>query len=148
MGRKRRNKIRGIAEPVLGREPLFIRLCSAFVDNLTLILRTALVTGALFLVQDLGDLYDRVTDRAVEDGTAQIELEKETLPAEDSAVEEPVINDRILHARNCTIAEYREEHYNECVDEPSSVYPRPEGDPDDIGFLASESSVLFASLDN
>jgi hypothetical protein len=61
---------------------------------------------------------------------------------------EPVINDRILHAKNCTIAEYREAHYDDCVDEPSSVYPRPEADPDDIGYLADDSPVMFASLDN
>jgi hypothetical protein len=148
MARKSRNKLRGIAEPVLGREPLFIRLCSAFVDNLTLILRTALVTGAFFLVQDLSEFYDRVTDDAVESETAQIEVEKDPVPADVIEVKEPVINDRILHARNCTIAEYREAHYDDCVDEPSVVYPRPEADPDDIGYLADDSPMMFASLDN
>lgn len=148
MARKRKKKSHGIAEPVLGREPLFIRLCSAFVDNLTLILRTALVTGAFFLVQDLSEFYDRVIDDAVETETAQIEVEKEPVPADVIEVKEPVINDRILHAKNCTIAEYREAHYDDCVDEPSVVYPRPEADPDDIGFLADDSPVMFASLDN
>jgi len=148
MARTHKKKLQGIAEPVLGREPLFIRLCSAFVDNLTLILRTALVTGALFLVQDLSDFYDRVADDAVEAETAQTEVETKPVPAEDIVVEEPVINDRILHARNCTITEYREAHYDDCVDEPSSVYPRPEADPDDVGFLTDDSPVMFASLDN
>jgi hypothetical protein len=148
IARKRKQKSHGIAEPMLGREPLFIRLCSAFVDNLTLILRTALVTGAFFLVQDLGDFYDRVADEVVEAETAQIAVEKEPVPAEDVAVTEPVINDRILHAKNCTIAEYREAHYDDCVDEPSVVYPRPEADPDDIGYLADDLPVMFASLDN
>jgi hypothetical protein len=148
MARRGKIKLRGIAEPVLGREPLVIRLCSAFVDNLTLILRTALVTGALFLVQDLSDFYDRVADDAVEAETAQIELEKEPVPDDVIEAKEPVINDRILHARNCTITEYREAHYDDCVDEPSVVYPRPEADPDDIGYLADESPVMFASLDN
>ncbi|NOR37757.1 MAG: hypothetical protein GQ577_13510 [Woeseiaceae bacterium] len=148
MARKRKQKLHGIAEPMLGRDPLFIRLCSVFVDNLALILRTALVTGALFLVQDLSDFYDRVADDSVEAETAQIAIENEPVPAEDIAVIEPVINDRILHAKNCTIAEYREAHYDNCVDEPSSVYPRPEADPDDIGYLADDSPVMFASLDN
>ena len=76
------------------------------------------------------------------------EPERENAPAEIMEVEVPVINDRILHARNCTIAEYREEHYDECVDEPSSVYPRPEAGPDDIGFLAADSPVLLARLEN
>jgi hypothetical protein len=148
MARRRKKRLRGIAEPVLGREPLFIRMCSAFVDNLALILRTALVTGAFFLVQDLSDFYDRVADDAVETETAQIAVENEPVPAEDIAVTEPVINDRILHAKNCTIAEYREAHYDDCVDEPSVVYPRPEADPDDIGYLADDLPVMFASLDN
>jgi hypothetical protein len=39
MARKSKQKLHGIAEPMLGREPLFIRLCSAFVDNPALILR-------------------------------------------------------------------------------------------------------------
>ena len=148
MARRRKSKLRGIAEPVLGCEPLLIRLCSAFVDNLTLILRTALVTGALFLVQDLSEFYDRVADGVIEAETAQIEIEKKPVPVEDIAIKESVINDRILHARNCTVAEYREAHYDDCVDEPSVVYPRPEAEPDDIGYLADDSPVMFASLDN
>ena len=49
---------RGIAPPVFVREPLLIRLCTAFVDNLTLILRTGLVMGALLLVHDLRILLE------------------------------------------------------------------------------------------
>ncbi len=146
MGRRRRNKLRGIAEPVLGREPLFVRLCSAFIENLTLILRAALVTGALFLVHDLSEFYDRVTDDAVEAETAEAESESAT--TEVTEVDVPVINDGVMHALNCTFTDYRDAHYDECVDEPSSVYPRPEADPDDIGFLAGDSPVMFASLDN
>ena len=52
MGAKRKRSLGGIFEPMLVREPLFIRLCTAFVDNLGLILRTALVIGALMLVQE------------------------------------------------------------------------------------------------
>jgi len=33
-------------------------------------------------------------------------------------------------------------------DEPSGVYPRPAADPDDIEFIADDSQVMFASLDN
>ena len=41
MARKLKQHLHGIAEPVLGREPLFVRSCSAFVNNLTRILQTA-----------------------------------------------------------------------------------------------------------
>jgi len=148
MARRRKKKLQGIAEPALGREPLFVRLCSAFVDNLTLILRTALVTGALFLVQDLSNFYDRVADDAVEAESAQNEAESESIPLEPIMPDEPVINEGVKHAMNCTYADYRESHYDDCVNEPSAVYPRPEADPDDIGYLADDSPVMFASLDN
>jgi len=52
-------KFRGIAAPVLVREPLLVRLCTTFVNNLTLILRTGLVMGAVLLVHDLRILLDK-----------------------------------------------------------------------------------------
>lgn len=47
MAAKRKPELRGIAAPTLTGEPLFLRLCAAFVDNLTLLLRTALVVSGL-----------------------------------------------------------------------------------------------------
>ncbi len=43
-----------IAAPVYVREPLFVRLCIGFVDNLTTILRTTFVVGAFMPLVDGG----------------------------------------------------------------------------------------------
>ena len=49
MARKHKRRLSGTAAPVLVREPLLLRLCSGFVNNLTLILRNAFIIGAILL---------------------------------------------------------------------------------------------------
>ena len=129
--------------------PLFIRLCEAFTDNLGLILRIALVCGAIVFVDELGDIREQFAPAGAD--TAAIE----TLPAEPSAEPErasgeaePWLSDGVRHALNCTHTEYRNRHYDECVQEPSDVYRRPDRNAeDDIGFLAREDLVLYARLE-
>ena len=61
----------------------------------------------------------------------------------------PVLTDGVLHALNCTYTEYRETHFDECVDEPSQVYPRPIGDdPGGAWNPDRNRPVLLAHLDN
>lgn len=150
MAQKRKRNFRGIAEPVLVREPLLVRLCVAFVDNLALILKTGLVLGAVLLVRDLRTFLDEVNQPVAESAPVPIvplEIEKVEEIVEIEA-QAPVLSDRVKQALNCTYANYRNTHYDECVKEPSSIYPRPEADPDDTGLIIFDSPVLFARLDN
>jgi len=145
MGAKRKRSLGGIFEPMLVREPLFIRLCTAFVDNLGLILRTALVIGALMLVQEFRTLTS-IGERAVAD--ADQPAPAGDMPARPpQAPAEPVITDRVRHYLNCTYETYRADHYAECVEEPSRVYTSPQPGPDDLGHFHEPAPVLLARID-
>ena len=61
---------------------------------------------------------------------------------------EPVLSDGVMHALNCTYQDYRDAHYDECVKDPSRIYPRPQADPDDTGHVFYDTPVLFAQLDS
>lgn len=143
MGAKRKRSLGGIFEPMLVREPLFIRLCTAFVDNLGLILRTALVIGALMLVQEFRTLTS-IGARAVADADQPVLTGD--MPATPQAPAEPVITDRVRHYLNCTYETYRADHYAECVEEPSRVYTSPQPGPDDLGHFHEPAPVLLARI--
>ena len=145
MAKKRRRKFRGIAEPVHVREPLFIRLCAAFVDNLTLILRTALIVGALVLVHDLRTLLDEPAQSVAESAPAPPPVPYDSAAAKP---QDPVLSDRVLHALNCTYEDYRNAHFDECVKDRSRIYLRPHADPDDTGHVIYDTPVLYARLDD
>ena len=49
MAVKKKQSFRGIAAPARSREPVLVRLCSAFVNNLSTVLKAGLVVGAVFL---------------------------------------------------------------------------------------------------
>lgn len=135
-----RNAFRGIAEPFLSHEPLLIRFCRGLVDNLTTILRTGLVIGAVVLLQDLRDFMAEnappVADVSPE-RAAPVEVEV-------AAPRLPVITESVEMALNCTYTEFRNEHYDECVQDGSRVYKRPGADPDDTSQLFEPPEVLFA----
>jgi hypothetical protein len=143
MTRGRQNEWRGIAEPVLVREPLLIRLCTAFVDNLTLLLKTAFVFGAVLLIQDLRTLLEDVSQP--EPAPAVV---VETQEIDDSEPRESMLTDSVKSALNCTYQDYRNAHYDECVKEPSRIYVRPQADPDDTGLVIREMPVMYARLEN
>ena len=145
MSRNRRNRLRGYAEPVLRGRPLFIRLCEAFVDNLSLILRIALIMGAISFVDTYLDQKAKLAPTD-ESQPEQIAVEEEP-PAPDSIPDsEEWKTPGVVHALNCTFAEYRDKHYDECVDDSSEVYKRPGADPDDTSFVPDDELVLYASL--
>ncbi len=140
MSRHRRNRLQGNAEPVLRERPLFIRFCEAFVDNLGLILRVALVVGAITFVNQLPDTSAPESSDVVaieQDSNEELEV-----PIEDETWKSP----GVLHALNCTYTDYREQHYDECVEDSSEVYKRPGADPDDTSFVPRDDLVLYASL--
>lgn len=144
MAVKHRRFVREIATPIRAREPLFVRLCTGFVDNLAMLLRTAFILGAFFLAQDLRTLYEKAAEPVAELDPAP------TLAATPGAIDvvedpEPVLSEGVIHALNCTFQDYRNAHYDECVKEPSSVYPRPGADPDDTGLVFYEAPILYAS---
>ena len=145
MAKDGRERIRGVAAPILVREPLFVRLCTAFVENLTLMLRTGLILGAVVLVHDLRILLDDVNEPVAESVPAQ------AAPGESEAIDvtetmEPVLSDGVMHALNCTYQDYRDTHYDECIKVPSQIYPPPQADPDDTGLVIYDTPVLFAQL--
>ena len=147
MARKRRLNYHGIAEPVHVREPLLVRLAAAFVENLTLMLKTALVVGAVILVHDLRTALEEVPQpvtESVPSSASPVVIE------EIDAIEaqETVLSDRVKHAFNCTFEDYRNAHYDDCVREPSSIYVRPNADPDNTGLVFYDAPVLYARLDN
>ena len=145
MTKVRKSRIRGVAAPILVREPLFVRLCTAFVDNLTLIFRTGIILGAVVLVHDLRVLLDDVNQPMAESVPAQAATaESEAIDVTETL--EPVLSDGVMHALNCTYQDYRDTHYDECVKGPSRIYPRPQADPDDTGLVIYYTPVLFARL--
>lgn len=144
MSAKRKRSLGGIFEPMLVREPLFIRLCTAFVDNLGWILRTALVIGALMLVQEFRTLTS-LGERAV--AGADQPVPAGSMPAMPQPPADPVITDRVRHYLNCTYETYRADHYAECVEEPSRVYTSPQPGPDDMGYFHEPVQVLLARID-
>ena len=147
MANKRRRNFRGVAEPVRVREPLLIRLCVAFVDNLILILKTALVMGAVLLVRDIRTALEEVNQPVAESVPAPAApVEIEAIDATEA--EDPVLSESVLHALNCMYTDYRNAHYDECVTEPSNIYPRPQADPDDTGLVIYDGPVLYARLDD
>lgn len=141
----RKTGLRGIAQPILVREPLFVRFCSAFVDNLTLMLRTAFVIGALFLVQDLQIKFEQSGQPVAEIQTGH--SASTPRPAEPTRAEAPVLSDGVRHALNCTFEDFRNENFDECVNGPSRVYQRPDAEEDDTSHNFYAVPVLFASLD-
>ena len=80
--------------------PLFIRLCEAFSDNLGLILRVALVCGAIAFVDELGDIREHFSPTGAE--TAAIETLPEEPPADaepGTRDAEPWLTDGVRHSR-------------------------------------------------
>jgi hypothetical protein len=147
MAEQRRRNFRGVAEPVFVREPLLVRLCAAFVDNFTLILRTALVIGAVLLVHDLRTVVEKMTQPVAESvPTPAAPVEIEAIGTTEA--QEPVLNESVMHALNCTYGDYRNAHYDECVTEPSRIYQRPQADPDDTGLVIYDAPVMYARLDD
>ncbi|MDJ0710364.1 MAG: hypothetical protein QNJ14_08245 [Woeseiaceae bacterium] len=145
MSRNRRDNLRGYAEPVLRVRPLFIRLCEAFVDNLSLILRIALVMGAISFVDSYFEHRPELSP-ADENFPEQVVAEDPQTQLEQEPGAEPWLTDGVEHALKCTHTEFRNEHFDECVKEPSEVYTRPGADPDDTSSIVHGNTVLYASL--
>ena len=143
MTSKKKPGLRGLAEPFLLREPLFIRLCSAFVDNLAMILRVALVFGGILLIRELHPFFSIPDAPVREPEVAVVDSQPEAETAPEA--EDPVLTPGVLHALNCTHKKYRDEHYDECVKDGSEVYRRPGATPDDAGFIFADVSSLYAS---
>ena len=148
MARKHKRRLSGIAAPVLVREPLPLRLCSGLVSNLTLILRTAFIIGAIFLAQDFRDFTEELPQSMAEIEPAPAVLAIETEPTPEAEPQEPVLSDRVQHSLNCTYEDYRTTHYDECVEAPSNIYQRPQADPDDIGYVPRDEPILLARLND
>lgn len=147
MAEKRRNNFRGIAAPVFVHKPLLVRLCTAFVDNLTLILRTAFVIGAVLLVQNLRIMFVEEPQTVAEsEPVMDVSIEIDAIG--ETAAQEPVMSEGVRRALYCTHKNYRNAHYDECVREPSRIYLRPQADPDDTGLVIYDVPVLFARLDD
>lgn len=144
MTRRPKRRLQGIVAPVLPGKPLFIRLCEAFVDNLAMILRGALIAGALVLAQQFGSLTENLSPAVVELEPPVEEPAIIATPLPPAESPGPVVSDRARHYLNCTYEAYRRENYAECVDEPSRIYRPPEADPDDTGSLLRPSPLRFA----
>lgn len=146
MTRKFKRHVRGIAEPILVREPLLLRSCSAFVNNLTLILKTAFIVGAILLARDFRSLTQELGHAAVEVEPALLVHEVEIEPTAEPEPQEPLLSERVQHYLNCTFEDYRTTHYDECVEGPSRIYQRPQAKPDDIGNLPYTVRHLYADM--
>ena len=135
---------RRIVDPRGHRIPLFVRLCEAFVDNLSQILRVALVAGGIYLVQSLVDLGDAMAP--AEEPQQQTVVER--LNDEPPAVDEAPLDSAIIQlAEDCTRTEYWKQHYDKCFPNGSAIYPRPDPDElDDSSFLPEDRAALFARL--
>jgi len=148
MGRKRKQTLRGSAQPALANEPLVLRLCNAFVDNLAMILRTAFVIGAFFLVQDLRLFTAEVRQQPADPAPIATLDTGPVTPIETPEPEEAVLTDDVKRALNCTYTEYRNAHYDECVQDQSEIYRRPGPGPDETGYMQYGIQTLYARLDH
>lgn len=148
MRQRQRKKWQGLAAPGVGQLPLLIRACNAFVDNLTTMMRLALVIGAVFLVRDLhnaGDIAASATRAEPPVVQRNDDVEAET---ENDPTVAPVLTDAVQQALNCTFKAYRDAHYKDCVDEPSAVYAPPERAGDDTSHRIEASPLRLASERN
>ncbi len=146
MKKSRINALRGHVPPSAGRQPLFVRLCEAFVDNLSMILRGLFLLGAMALVQDLRLFSDDIAKPAEDSSSAVVAVKEQGGDASaETPNEEPVVTDRVKDALACTYKAYRDSHYDECVDDGGSlVYERPV--PDGSRLLIAEKPVQLAAL--
>ena len=144
MARKRTRHLSGIAEPVLGREPLLVRACSAFVNNLTRILQTVFIVAAFLLAQKFQSFVEDKPYAVAEIDPAPAVYEAE--PAAEPEPQEPVLTERVKHYLNCTYEDYRITHYDECVAGPSRIYRGPQAEPDDMGNVSYELPIRLARL--
>lgn len=146
MTRRFKQQVRGIAEPVLVREPLLVRSCSAFVNNLTLILKTAFIVGAILLARDFRSLTEELGRSTVEGEPTLVvqEVETQSIAEPEPEPQAPVLSERVTHYLNCTFEDYRAAHYDECIEAPSRIYQRPQAKPDDIGNILYDVRHLYA----
>lgn len=142
-----RNKqsFRGVAAPARAREPVLVRLCSAFVSNLSTILQAGLVVGAAFFIHDFRILMDELLPAATVSEAIPVAVEIEVQAAAEPELQESLYTDRVMHFYNCTFEDYRNANYEDCVLEPSEIYQPPEADPDDTGrFTRGSAPVKYA----
>lgn len=147
MARQLKRNLRGIVEPFLLGEPLFVRLCSVFVNYLALILRTAFIVGSVLLFHEFRDLSVDLRQPVAEiDLPPAYEIEIE--PTVELDPEDPLLTERVQHFLNCTYEDYRTTHFDECVDNQSEIHLRPPADPDDTGSVSYDLPLRYASLDD
>ena len=99
--------------------------------------------GALVLVHDLRTLLDESAQPVAESAPVSPPVPHSSDPPKP---QEPVLSDGVLHALNCTYEDYRNDHFDECVEDPSRIYLRPNADPDDTGHVIYDTPVLYAHL--
>ena len=125
---KRANRFRQTAQPTFEQEPLLVRLCAAFVEHLGVILKTTMLFATALFVQELQLLFSDSDSRDGEPVSPTVIQTERAAPPQSESADDPVLSEGVLHALNCTYTDYRETHFDECVEEPSAVYPRPIGD--------------------
>ena len=135
---------RGIAAPISPGLPALIRFCSAFVDSLPTILKLAFIVAAFAFAKDIRDLVAPSVSPTVEVETRPAEPAKSIVPEDVTKPDDPVLSERVVHYLNCTHEQYRNEHYDECVDESSVIYARPAANPDDTSFVPRDLPVRVA----
>ena len=83
--------------------PLLVRLCEAFVDNLALILRVALVLGAIAFVQELRDVREYFlpdgVDESMTAGPGSDEEPADTKSRAEDDIGFIARDDQVLYAR-------------------------------------------------
>ena len=130
---KNKRSFRGIAAPARAREPVLVRLCSAFVNNVSTILKAGLVVGAAMFIHDFRILMDELLPAMTVSKPVPVAVEVQA--ADDSETQESLYTDRVMHFYNCTFEDYRNANYEDCVLEPSEIYQPPEANPDDTGWV-------------
>jgi len=145
MAVKNKQSFHGVAAPAVSREPVLVRLCSAFVNNLSTILKAGLVVGAAFFIHDFRILMDELLPAATVSKPIPVAIEIEVKLSDEPEPQESLYTDRVMHFYNCTFEDYRNANYENCVLEPSEIYRPPQADPDDTGrFTRRGAPVKYA----
>lgn len=122
-----------------------MRFCAAVVDNLPMMLRVLFLAGALLLANDIRSVPGELARQTADTASASILPPEESAPAE---TDPPLLTEGVRQALACTYRDYRESHFDECVDASSVIYERPNEDDDGTGYVPVRRPILLAALQN
>ncbi len=126
--RKTRRKARKLSN---NGPPLIVVLGRRIAENLTLILGIAFLGAVALVLDNVAEHMHESVQRSAEapepagSGAATEDDQKPQKLLAEEAEADRRFDERVEHYRRCTFGDYREQHFDECVQKGSRVYKRP-----------------------